>query len=104
MTPVLALSTVGNSEDAVRIARELVERHLAGCVNIIPAIQSIYWWEKKVTEDTEQLLLIKTVRERLSELRDHLVSIHPYDVPEFIVVSIDDIAPAYREWLIDAVE
>lgn len=102
MTPVLALTTVGNSEDAREIARQLVKRHLAACVNIVPSIHSIYWWEEKVSEDAEHLLLIKTTRERLSELRDLLLSIHPYDVPEFVVVAIDDIAPSYRDWLVAA--
>lgn len=102
MTPVLALTTVGKGDDARRIAEELVERRLAACVNIIDSVQSIYRWEGRRMEDSEQLLIIKTVEERVDALRDHLMSIHPYDVPEFVAMRIDHIAPAYAKWLGDS--
>ena len=100
MTPVLALTTVGTSEDARRIADDLVERRLCACVNILGGVQSVYWWQGKVSREPEQLLLIKTVQERLEDLRRHLMSVHPYEVPEFVVLRIDDISPAYKDWLV----
>jgi periplasmic divalent cation tolerance protein len=71
-------------------------------VNVLPAVTSIYRWEGAVMEDGEQLLVIKTVEARLDALRDALFAMHPYDLPEFVVVAIDSIADAYRRWLEDA--
>jgi periplasmic divalent cation tolerance protein len=103
MTPVIALTTVGAADDARRIANELVERRLAACVNIIDSVRSIYRWEGRISDDSEQLLIIKTVEERLEALRAHLMSIHPYEVPEFVVLTIDQIAQPYAQWLVGSV-
>ena len=104
MTPVVVLTTVGAAFDAAALARELVEQRLAACVNIIPRIQSIYQWQGRVETDAEQLLLIKTTRERLDALRERLMARHPYDVPEFVVIQPDEIAEPYRAWLVASVE
>ena len=103
MKPVVVLTTVGAGFDARPLARELIESRLAACVNVVPAIESIYRWNEKVEEDAEKLLLIKTVEERLDELQATLLARHPYDVPEFVVIAIDDVRGAYREWLIRSV-
>jgi len=103
MKPVLVLTTVGAAFDARSLARELVELRVAACVNIVDRVHSVYRWEDAVTEDGEQLLLIKTSDARLNELRQELFSRHPYDVPELIVVAIEDIAPSYAAWLLQAV-
>lgn len=100
MKPVVVLTTVGAEFDARPLARELVEGRLAACVNIIPAINSIYRWEDRVAEDGEQLLLIKTAQERLDELKLALFQRHPYEVPEFVVIAIDEIRGPYLDWLI----
>jgi periplasmic divalent cation tolerance protein len=104
LTPVVVLTTVGRDFDAKSLARELVEARLAACVNIVPAIESVYRWEGKVAEDGEQLLLIKTVEERLDELQAALIAKHPYDLPEIVVIVMDHIRGKYREWLMEAVE
>ena len=96
---VIVLTTVGADFDARSLARALVEARLAACVNVLPAIQSIYRWENAVTEDSEQLLLIKTTAERVNDLREALFAQHPYEVPEFVVMHIDQISPAYGAWL-----
>lgn len=103
MTPVVVLTTVGSNFDAGLLANQLVEKRLAACVNVIPQIQSVYRWQGKIENDSEQLLLIKTVRERLDELKSTLFSIHPYEVPEFIVLPIDNLSDAYRAWLLSNV-
>jgi len=103
MTPVIVLTTVGADFDAKPIARIVVESRLAACVNILPAVQSIYRWEGAVSEDGEQLLIIKTVLERIEALKEALFPMHPYDVPEFVVLPIERIEGPYREWLLEAV-
>ena len=104
MTPVVVLTTVGTAFDAAALARELVEQRLAACVNIIPRMESIYRWQGRVETDAEQLLLIKTTRERLDALRERLMARHPYDVPELVVIQPDEIAEPYRAWLVESVE
>ena len=103
MNPVLVLSTVGASYDAAPLARDLVERRLVACVNVVEGIRSIYRWQGKVEDEGEKLLIMKTVEERVPELREALLSRHPYDVPEFIVLPIDAVEGPYRDWLIEAV-
>jgi periplasmic divalent cation tolerance protein len=102
VTPVVVLTTVGAAFDARPLARELVELRLAACVNILPGVTSIYRWEGAVSEDGEQLLVIKTLDGRLDELRDALFGRHPYDVPEFVVVPVTRTSEAYGAWLADA--
>lgn len=97
--PVVVLTTVGADFDARALAHALVEARLAACVNIVPAIHSVYRWEGKVTDDAEQLLIIKTTGERVNALRAELMRLHPYEVPEFVVLHMDDVSEAYRAWL-----
>lgn len=104
MTPIIVLTTVGATQDVDSIATQLVEKRLAACVNVIPRIHSVYRWKSAIEHDSEQLLLIKTTTERVTELRDALFAMHPYEVPEFVVVRIDDLSDAYRAWLVDQVK
>lgn len=101
---VVVLTTVGAEADAKRIAHIVIEQRLAACVNIIGQVQSIYRWEGRVTEESEHLLLIKTVSDRVDELREAVISAHPYDVPEFVVLAIDQIGGPYREWMLDSLK
>jgi periplasmic divalent cation tolerance protein len=103
LTPVIVLTTVGADFDAAPLARSLVEQRLAACVNIVPQIRSTYRWQGAIETDAEQLLMIKTVDERLDALQSALLSEHPYDVPEFVVIRPDEVRGPYREWLFDAV-
>ena len=103
MTAVLVLTTVGATFDPADLATHLVEKRLAACVNIVPQVHSVYRWQGAIENDSEQLLVIKTVDERVAELRDALFSMHPYEVPEFVVIRIDDLSTAYRDWLISNV-
>lgn len=100
--PVLVLTTVGADFDARALAHALVEARVAACVNIVPAIHSVYRWEGKVADDGEQLLLIKTSEERVEDLRAELFERHPYDVPEFVVLKIVT-SDAYGAWLLESV-
>ena len=100
MNPVIVLTTVGATHDVDSIALQLVEKQLAACVNVIPRIHSVYRWKNASEQESEQLLIIKTVDDRVGELRKVLFSLHPYDVPEFVVLKIDDLSDAYRSWLV----
>lgn len=101
--PVVVLTTVGVDFDARALAHALVEARLAACVNILPAVQSVYRWEGRVADDTEQLLIIKTTGERVNALRAELFERHPYEVPEFVVLHMDETSEAYGRWLRDSV-
>jgi len=100
---VVAFSTVGKAEDGERIARALVERRLAACVNVVPGVVSVYRWKGEVCRDQELLLVIKTRRERLDALREALVGLHPYDVPELVALPIVAGHEPYLAWVDDSV-
>lgn len=100
MKPVIVLTTTGADFDARALARELVEARVAACVNVVERIQSIYRWEGRVTDDAEQLLIVKTSDERVAALREELFKRHPYDVPEFVVIPIAETSDAYGAWVL----
>lgn len=100
---LLAFSTVATAADAERIASVLVERGLAACVNVVPGLVSIYRWKGAVERELEVLLVIKTRAERFEALREALVSLHPYEVPELIAVPVAAGHPPYLAWLDEAV-
>ena len=103
MKPVLVLTTIGADDDARAFARVLVDLRLAACVNIVDRIASVYRWEGRVSEDEEQLLVIKTTDERVPALREELLRRHPYQVPEFVVMPIGETSDAYGAWLLESV-
>ena len=97
--PLVALSTVATAEDAERIARSLVEKGLAACVNVVPGLVSFYRWQGRVERDPEVLLVIKTRSERFEELKAALLAEHPYDLPELVAFPIAAGHQPYLEWL-----
>ncbi|HEY8739401.1 MAG TPA: divalent-cation tolerance protein CutA [Candidatus Dormibacteraeota bacterium] len=96
---VVALSTVDAQPEAARLAALLVEARLAACVSVLPGVHSTFRWEGQVATEHEYLLLIKTVEDRLPALRERLTAEHPYDVPEFIVLSALEVSASYLGWL-----
>lgn len=100
---LVVLSTVARAEDAERIGRALVERGLAACVNVLPAVTSIYRWKGTLEKEEERLLLIKTRAERFEALKQALVSLHPYEVPEVLALPIADGHQPYLDWLDESV-
>jgi periplasmic divalent cation tolerance protein len=96
---VVALSTVASAEDAERLARVLVERRLAACVNVVPGVVSHYRWRDALQRDQEQLLVIKTRAERLPALRAVFAELHPYDLPELVALAVAGGSDAYLRWL-----
>ncbi|MFK7600671.1 MULTISPECIES: divalent-cation tolerance protein CutA [Deinococcus] len=89
-------------ERAHDMARTLVAEHLAGCVNILPGVQSVYRWQGDVAEDPESMLLIKTSGEKYPELEARIKSLHPYEVPEIIALQYDRALPEFQSWLREA--
>jgi periplasmic divalent cation tolerance protein len=81
------------------IARELVNERLAACINIIPAITSVYFWEGQIQEDGEELMVIKTTADAWQNLQARIKSLHPYDLPEMIYFPIEGGYEPYLNWL-----
>jgi periplasmic divalent cation tolerance protein len=98
----IALTTTASEEEARKIARHLVERRLAACVNIIPQIMSIYRWQGKIEEAREWLLLIKTTAAAFAQVREAIIELHPYDLPECICLTIEDGSPNYLQWIAES--
>ncbi len=96
---IVVLSTCETETEARQIARALVEGRLAACVNIVNGMRSVYRWKGAVEEANEVLLLIKTSRTLLPEVRDAIQKIHSYELPEVIALSIVDGSDSYLEWL-----
>ena len=98
----IVLTTAGSQQEAQKIAEALVAQRLAACVNIISGIHSVYRWQAKVEQADEWLLLIKTTESASAPLRDAITKLHSYEVPECIVLSIEDGTPAYLDWIGDS--
>jgi periplasmic divalent cation tolerance protein len=96
---VVVLSTLPADRDAAALATALVDARLAACVNILSPVTSIYRWQDAVETAREQKIVIKTARTRVPELWEKVRSLHPYDVPEFIVLPIVDGNEAYLSWI-----
>ena len=95
--------TAANREEAVRVAEMLVSTRLAGCVQILPEIQSIYRWQGEVARDSEVLLLAKTTGGRFDELDRRVREIHSYEIPEIMALPVTQVSALYLQWLQAAV-
>ena len=96
---VLVLTTLPADADAAVFARTLVSERLAACVNLLAPMESVYRWEGDVQRDAERQLIMKTTRARVDALWQRVRELHPYDVPEFLVLPIADGSDAYLRWL-----
>lgn len=97
---ILILCTVPDQATAEKIGCQLIENHLAACVNVIPDIHSIYEWKGKLTRDEELLLLIKSSNERLKEIIDFIRQAHPYEMPEVIAFTVTNGSLDYLKWVV----
>ncbi|HEY8010495.1 MAG TPA: divalent-cation tolerance protein CutA [Rudaea sp.] len=100
MTVLIVLCTCPDDTVGERIATALVEERLAACVNRLPGVASTYRWQGKVCRDSEQLLLIKTTCERFDALRERIVELHPYELPEVIALDITTGLDRYLAWVV----
>ena len=96
---VVVLVTCGSRREAGRIARAVVSRNLAACVNILAPCRSVYRWKDGVQNEEEHPMLIKTTEERYAALEQAIRAAHPYELPEIIAVPIERGLPAYLEWV-----
>ncbi len=102
MKAVIVLTTVGAAFEVGSLAQVLVEERLAACVNVLPPMQSVYRWQGDVHVDDERQLIIKTSADRVDALQLRLAALHPYDVPELLVLEVASGGQAYLEWLVAA--
>jgi periplasmic divalent cation tolerance protein len=99
MKIMIALCTCPDAAVAERIATTLVEEGLAACVNRLPAVTSTYRWQGKICHDDEHLLLIKTTHDRFVEVRDRIVALHPYELPEIVALEVSAGSAPYLAWI-----
>jgi len=98
-SPIIVLTTLGTGADADGLARTLVDEGLAACVNILPVMRSVYRWQGAVHHDDERQLVIKTTAGRLEALAARIAALHPYELPEWLVISAEASGP-YSKWLV----
>jgi len=96
---VIAFSNFPDRKTAQKIARELVENAVVACANIVPSVESIYFWKDKVETSAEVLAVFKMTAARYSEFESRLRKLHPYDVPEIVRLNIAGGNPDYLRWV-----
>jgi periplasmic divalent cation tolerance protein len=96
---LVVLCTVSSLEEGRRMARELVERRLAACVNLLPKVESVYRWQGVVESAEEVLLVVKTTPARFAELSETIAALHSYEVPEILALPVSDGSSQYLDWL-----
>jgi len=98
---VIVLTTLPADGDAGAFAQALVESRLAACVNLLPPMESVYRWKGTVERENERQVIIKTTMPRVDALWQRVRDLHPYEVPEFVVIPVVDGNQAYLQWVSD---
>ncbi len=101
---ILIMCTVPDEKIALIISKGLVENKLAPCVNILNGIRSIYFWNGKIEDGRELLLLIKTKKELFKDVEEFIIKNHPYEVPEIISFKIENSLEEYEKWFMGYLE
>ncbi len=96
---VIVLTTLPATADCAAFAETLVREHLAACVNVLPEMESVYRWKDKLERDRERQILVKTTAIRLDDLQARIRDLHPYEVPELLVLRVDGGDEAYLNWV-----
>lgn len=96
---VVVMVSTANQEEAVKIAHEVVKSRLVACASAIPTVSSTYWWEGKIVNDQEALILMKTTSDKVTQLQETIQSIHSYKVPEIIAIPVEGGSQPYLEWV-----
>ncbi|MGY5874890.1 MAG: divalent-cation tolerance protein CutA [Candidatus Thorarchaeota archaeon] len=103
MTDYIIVQTTCPPDEADTLAKALVEEKVVACVNIVPGLSSVYWWQGKIEVELESLLLMKTERERKDTLWKAIRKYHSYDVPEFVIINIADGSADYLKWISESI-
>lgn len=98
------VTTVGNEEQANLIARELVARRLAACVNILPGVRSVYRWQGKIWSDNEFMLVIKTQSSEFEEVTETIRELHTYELPEILAFNVSQGEQSFLDWIARCVD
>lgn len=96
---VVVLVTVPNLRVGRRLARAALEARVAACGNLVPGLESHYWWQGKLERSSELLVIFKTTRQRVAALEEVVRAHHPYDTPEFVVLPIVSGSERYLAWI-----
>jgi periplasmic divalent cation tolerance protein len=104
MRAIVVVTTVGTEEQANLIAREIVARRQAACVNIVPGIRSIYRWQGKICKDGELLLVIKTLEDEFESIAATIRELHNYELPEILSFSVVRGERGFLQWIADSVD
>jgi len=96
---LIVLTTIDDRDAGLRMAESLVLDKLAACVQVLPKMTSVYFWEGVLQQEEEHLLLIKTTKEKFSALKEFIQRKHRYDAPEIVAVESKEVSEKYREWL-----
>jgi periplasmic divalent cation tolerance protein len=99
MSALLMISTAGSEKEARKIAKELVEARLAACANIIPGVTSLFYWEGKLCQEKEAMILIKTAQGKSTEIKNKIKRIHSYEIPEMLFFRVDAGEKKYLQWV-----
>jgi periplasmic divalent cation tolerance protein len=96
---VVVMVTTANQDEAIKIADQVVRSRLAACASTIPTVRSMYWWEGKMMDDQESLLLIKTTADKFNSLEETIRKVHSYKMPEIIAIPVSHGSLQYLEWV-----
>ena len=96
---VVVMVTTSNQDEAAKIAEHVVRSRLAACASTVPTVRSTYWWEGKIVNDQESLVLIKTTSDKYPSLQENIQTLHSYKVPEIIAIPVVEGLPPYLEWV-----
>jgi len=96
---IVVFITAGSASEAEQLANLMVQKRLAACVQVLPQIQSVYWWQDKIERQPEILLLVKTISSKFAELEKEVRAVHSYETPEIVAVPISEGSEPYLEWL-----
>lgn len=98
---IIVLTSVANRAEAKSLAEKIISAKLAACVQILPQITSVYFWEDRMQSEAESLLLIKTLPDKYDELQTFITANHSYEVPEIVAIDAEKVSEPYLAWMSD---
>lgn len=101
---IIVYTVTATEEEAERIGRLALERHLCACINLVPGMRSMFWWEGRLEQARECILLLKTGAEQYPALEKLVRETHSYDVPSIFSVPVEQVSPEYQAWLQNALK